>query len=49
MTGGALESSGTIATELVHFLTAGAAILTWAAGTFVDILNNTNANENTSN
>ena len=46
MTGGALESSGTSATELVHFLTAGTAILTWSAGAFVDILNNTNAKEN---
>ena len=45
-TGGALESSGTSATELVDVLTAVAAILTWAAGAFVDILSNSNAKEN---
>ena len=37
---GAFVSSVTSATEPVHFITAGTAILTWAALTFVDIYNN---------
>ena len=37
LTGGALVPTGTSATELVHFITAGTAILTRAAHTFVDI------------
>ena len=48
LTGDALESNCTSATELVHFVTAGTAILTWVAGAFVDIFNNTNAKENIS-
>ena len=47
LTSGAIVPTGTSTTELVHFITAGTAILTWAAGTFVDIFNNANAKNNT--
>ena len=40
LTSGALVPTGTTATELVHFVTAGTAMLTRVASTFVGIYNN---------